>query len=141
LQRLFSAFPDGQPGIGLLLLRTGAAAALVVQGGACLALRHVSSWGTWVAGATEILAGALLAFGLLTPLGAAIGALGTAGAALSWFPWPMPFPSGTGIGSVLRVLVLAAIALLGPGAISVDAVLFGRREITIPRMTDAPRED
>lgn len=131
MQRLFSTFPHGSPGVGLLLLRTGAAAVLIVQGAACLALRPAGSWGTWVAGATEILAGALLVLGLMTPLAGVVGAIGTAGAALSWLPWPMPFPAGTGVGSLLRVLVMVAIALLGPGAISVDAALFGRREIAI----------
>jgi putative oxidoreductase len=141
LQRLFSTFPHGSPGIGLLLLRAGAAAVLIVQGVACLALRHAGTWGTSAAGATEILSGALLIIGLMTPLASVVGAIGTAGAALSWFPWPMPFPSGTGIGSLLRVTVLVGIALLGPGAISVDALLFGRREITIPRMRDTARGD
>jgi uncharacterized membrane protein YphA (DoxX/SURF4 family) len=141
LQRLFSTFPHGSPGVGLLLLRAGAAAVLIVQGDACLAFRPAGTWGTWVAGATEILAGALLVLGLTTPLAGVVGAIGTAGAALSWFPWPMPLPAGTGIGSVLRVLVMVAIALLGPGAISADAVLFGRREIAIPRLPETARED
>ena len=141
MQRLFSTFPHGSPGIGLLLLRAGAAAVLVVQGVACLALRHAGTWGTWAAGATEILTGVLLVIGLMTPLAGVVGAIGTAGAALSWFPWPMPPPSAPAIGSLLRVLVMVAITLLGPGAISVDAALFGRREITIPPMPDAARED
>ena len=141
MQRLFSTFPHGSPGAGLLLLRTGAAAALMFQGAAGLAPRQDGTWGAWAAGATEILAGVLLAIGLMTPLAGMIGAIGTAGAALSWFPWPMPYASGTGIDSVLRVLVMVAIALLGPGAISVDAALFGRREIAIPLRPDAARED
>ena len=141
MQRLFSTFPHGSPGIGLLLLRMGAAAVLIVQGMACLAVRHSGTWGTWAVGATEILSGTLLVIGLMTPLAGVLGAIGTAGAALSWFPWPMPFPSGTGIGSVLRVIVMVGIVLLGPGAISADAVLFGRREITIPRGRDAARGD
>jgi hypothetical protein len=52
----------------------------------------------------------------------------------------MPFPAGTGIGSLFRVLVMVAIALLGPGAISLDAALFGRREIAIPPMPEGARE-
>jgi uncharacterized membrane protein YphA (DoxX/SURF4 family) len=141
LQRLFSTFPHGSPGVGLLLLRAGAAAVLVVHGVACLALRHAGTWSTWAAGATEILTGVMLVIGLMTPLAGVVGAIGTAGAALSWFPWPMPPPSATATGSLLRVLVMAAITLLGPGAISVDATLFGRREITIPPLPPAARED
>jgi uncharacterized membrane protein YphA (DoxX/SURF4 family) len=141
LQRLFSTFPHGSPGVGLLLLRTAAAVVLVVQGAACLPLRPAGTWGTWAAGATEILAGGLLVIGLMTPLSGLVGAIGTAGAALSWFPWPMPLPEGTGISSLFPVVVMIAIALLGPGAISVDAALFGRREIAIPPMPEAARGD
>jgi hypothetical protein len=45
------------------------------------------------------------------------------------------------VAGLLLVVVMVAIALLGPGAISADALLFGRREITIPRMRDTARGD
>jgi hypothetical protein len=76
----------------------------------------------------------------MTPLAGALAALGSVGAAVSWLPSPANSP-GAGVAGVLPVLVATAIALLGPGAISVDAALFGRREITIPRLPDAARED
>ena len=40
---------------------------------------------------------------------------------------PLPAQSLAGV-----IILAAAIALLGPGAFSVDARLFGRREILIP---------
>lgn len=141
MQRLFSTFPHGSPGIGLLLLRAGAAAVLIVHGAACLTHRNAATWGTWAVGVMAILTGALLLLGLMTPLAGVVGAIGGAGVALSWFPSPTPATLGAGVAGVLLVVVMVAIALLGPGAISVDAALFGRREITIPRMRDAARED
>ena len=37
------------------------------------------------------------------------------------------------LAALIVVVDAAALALLGPGALSIDARLFGRREITIPR--------
>jgi uncharacterized membrane protein YphA (DoxX/SURF4 family) len=141
LQRLFATFPDGSPGIGLLLLRVGAAGVLIAHGAACLADRSAPTWGTWAVGVATVLTGALLLIGLMTPLAGALAALDAAGILLSWLPSPTPSTLGAGVASVLLVVVAAAIALLGPGAISIDAALFGRREITIPQPRDATRED
>jgi uncharacterized membrane protein YphA (DoxX/SURF4 family) len=141
LQRLFSTFPHGSPGIGLLLLRVGAAAVLVAHGAACLTRSHAATWATWAVGVMTILTGALLLIGLMTPLAGVLAALGTTGVALSWFPSPARSTLGPGVAGLLPVVVTVAIALLGPGAISVDAALFGRREITIPPRPDAARDD
>ena len=46
VQRLFSSFPRGWPGLGLLLLRVAVGFSLVVQGGACLAARSPGD-GCW----------------------------------------------------------------------------------------------
>ena len=72
--------------------------------------------------------GGCLLIGFLTPVVAIIiagGAIVTAIAALS-----LPTLSLMGV-----VILAAAIALLGPGAFSVDARLFGRREILIPNIS------
>ena len=76
--------------------------------------------------------GALLLGGLMTPLAALIVALG--GIAISFSVVPLPdqdFFSGN--LAIINLIVLAlALAALGPGAFSLDAWMFGRREITIP---------
>jgi hypothetical protein len=138
---LFSAFPAGLPGVGLLLLRIGVFVVLVVQGAACLNDANAPTWGTWAVGALAALTGALLLIGLMTPLVGTLAALGSAGIVLSWLPSPTPSTLGAGVAGFLPVIVALAIALLGPGAISVDAALFGRREITIPQLRSAGRED
>ena len=141
MQRLFSTFPDGLPGIGLLLLRVGAAVVLIVHGAACLVERNHPTWGTWAVGALAVLTGAFLLIGFMTPLASVLAALDSAGIVLSWLPSPRPNVLGAGVAAMLPVVVATAVALLGPGAISVDAALFGRREITIPQLRGAARED
>ena len=132
LRRLFSAFPAGLPGIALLLLRAVFAAGLVVQGMSYLGDPDGAP-STLVIGVISVAAGALLLIGLLTPI--VCGVVGLAGIAIrcSLFPsctHPL-FDSGTQL--LFAVSILLAIIVLGPGAFSVDARLFGRREIIIPR--------
>jgi hypothetical protein len=70
MQRLFSAFPAGRPGLGLLLLRaaTGVALATVgAHGALALADRSAGAW-QWAEAGTAIVSGVLLFVGLLTPL-------------------------------------------------------------------------
>jgi len=140
VQRLFSTFPDGWPGLGLLLLRTGAAVVLIVQGAGCFGL-DAATWGTWAVGAVAGLSGSLLLIGLMTPVAGALAALDIAGIALGWLPSPLAHRLGLGGNAVLPAIVAMAVALLGPGAISVDAALFGRREITIPPLRGSARDE
>ncbi|HET6898891.1 MAG TPA: hypothetical protein VFK70_11105, partial [Vicinamibacteria bacterium] len=72
MQRLFSTFPDGWPAIGLLLLRTGAAIVLIVQGAGCFLLDVPATWGTWAVCAVAGLSGGLLLIGLMTPVAGAL---------------------------------------------------------------------
>ena len=141
MQRLFSTFPDGWPGLGLLLLRTGAAIVLIIQGAGCFLYDGGATWGTWAVGAVAGLSGSLLLIGLMTPVAGALAALDIAGIALGWLPSPLAHRLGLGGNAVLPAIVAMAVALLGPGAISVDAALFGRREITIPPLRGSARDE
>ncbi|WP_164110491.1 hypothetical protein [Stenotrophomonas muris] len=100
MQRLFVMFPDRGPGIGLLWLRLCLAAALCAPG------TH-AGWGAVLCG----LAAAMLVLSVLTPLA-------TLMAAATMFAQQAPWP---------LVALPAALLMLGPGAYSVDARLFGRR--------------
>lgn len=131
MQSFLSTFPGGLPAVGLLLMRVAVAAALFVECAACLADRR-AAWPVAVVGVMAALCGGLLLIGLLTPLAAFLTALGTAGVSLSWLPSAAANAFEPGLAPMLVVLVATALAFLGPGAFSVDAALFGRREIVIP---------
>jgi len=76
-----------------------------------------------------IIGGIFLLIGFLSPLGSALAGIAAMGNAFLW----IAAPSGNlfdGKLALLQMIVMAAaITLLGPGAFSIDAYLFGRREI------------
>jgi uncharacterized membrane protein YphA (DoxX/SURF4 family) len=135
VQRLFSAFPDRGPGAGLLLLRAAVGAILLIEGSAYF-VAHSAVMPGVLMGPIAVIAGAMLVVGVLTPVaGFTATFVGVLGGAL--LP-PLPTDSFEGwMGRVFFVMVSFAIALLGPGAFSLDAYLFGRREIVIPRQPQA----
>jgi len=130
MQKLFSAFPGGWPGLGLLLLRALVGVTLVVQTLTYLESEKPSLL-TWLVAATVLIIASCLLAGFMTPIAAA--AIGLATAALIVFTANL-----NEIG--LNVIVLATVvALLGPGAFSIDARMFGRREILIPHTPRWPK--
>jgi len=118
MQRLFSTFPEGWPGAGLLFLRAVAAIAPVQHGIAGL-LPALVIVKLVAAGAV-----ALLLVGLWTPLAGVLMAVTELSLAFS-------HPTDPWIHILLGALGIA-LAMLGPGAWSVDARLFGRKRIQIP---------
>ncbi len=91
------------------------------------------AFSTWVAGLLAAACGASLLLGFLTPAASAIIGLGCAGILFSWLTPPVPNLIDQRLCGILVITVASAIVLLGPGALSIDARLFGRREIIIPR--------
>lgn len=120
LQRLFSTFADGWPGTGLLILRLVA--------GICLGHHALNSLGEATPHLTRDLiaagCGLLLAAGLWTPVAGALVA-----AMELWTMIARPDDVWT---HLLLGTLGASLAMLGPGAWSIDARLFGRRRIEIP---------
>jgi hypothetical protein len=62
--------------------------------------------------------------------------LGALSVGFSVLPEPTPSLFDARLSAILAAIMAAAIVFLGPGAFSLDARLFGRREIIIPQ---APR--
>jgi uncharacterized membrane protein YphA (DoxX/SURF4 family) len=114
-----------------LLLRAVFGLSIVAQGAACLQ-RADATAGIWFVSLAAIIAGALLLLGLLTPLAGAVIGLGAVSIKLALLPACDPWLFDSGLSLVFGAAILTAIALLGPGAFSLDARLFGRREIIIP---------
>ena len=128
MQRLFSTFPSGWPGVGLLLLRVILFVALIHFG--LVRLSEASSEGVGIVPAwIAILAGVFLLAGLWTPLIAAVAGLDVVLMAFSLSAAPL---GGSGVHIMVAVLA-SSVAMLGPGAWSVDARLFGRKRIDIDR--------
>jgi uncharacterized membrane protein YphA (DoxX/SURF4 family) len=137
LQRLFSTFPGGSPGIGLLLLRATVGIAAVAASVFYLAGPSLF-WAKWPVGLILAAGGSALTLGILTPIAGGLAAMCFAGVTFSVFPVPAcGLPDGRFI-AVGLVLILVAIVLLGPGAFSLDGYLFGRREIVIPPASRSP---
>jgi len=135
LGRLFFAFPRGWPGVALLLLRAVFGLAVLAEGGYYLSGSD-STPSTWVIGLSAFAAGALLLVGFLTPIAALLVAAGVAGVGFSLLPACSPSLFDARISLIFGLTMLATIVGLGPGAFSVDARVFGRREIIIPPPVD-----
>ncbi|MCM3870355.1 MAG: hypothetical protein ND895_06680 [Pyrinomonadaceae bacterium] len=132
LQRLFSTCPGGWPGIGLLLLRALVGFMLVAHG-----LAYLQDWSnsaslTLAASALAVASGFCLLSGFLTPIAGTIGVLVSLGFASSSFAAPALDLFDSKLVVVNVIVSSIAIALLGPGAFSLDALMFGPREIAIP---------
>lgn len=114
------------------------ACSLIAQGLAYLQTPNPSLSACCMAALT-FAAGAFLLAGLMTPFVAVFVAVGGIGIALSWIPLPGQALFDSHMAIINLIVLSIAIALLGPGAFSLDARMFGRREITIPSSNSLPR--
>ncbi len=121
MQRLFSSFPDGWPGMSILFLRCGAGIPLVCDG--ISGLFTAPQPMIFLRESLALGAGVLLLAGLWTPVSGTLAALVELWIALSGADHLR--------GALLLAALGAALAMLGPGAWSVDAHLFGRKRIEI----------
>jgi putative oxidoreductase len=121
VRRLFSTFAQGWPGAGLLILR-------LVAGGVAFAwgfsgLRTAQSIQPPILDFAALLGGLLLFVGLWTPVsGCLIAALAL---------WSSVAGSGDALRGILLASIGVALAMIGPGAWSLDARLFGWRRIDV----------
>jgi hypothetical protein len=119
VQRLFSMFPSGWAGVALVLLRGSVVASLVIDGA-------VSNAPPWTLCAIFIVAVSLAA-GFLTPYCSSL---------FSAFELLVCLRGSErlDVHALISAVDGVALAMLGPGAYSLDARLFGRRLITPPRV-------
>ena len=120
MQRLYSTFARGWPGTGLLCLRiVGASAAFH------FAVADLASMPTPLRTLVEGAAALLLCAGLWTPI---------AGGALSVIAlWSAFSGKGDFWAEILLATLAAGLVMLGPGAWSIDARLFGRKRLIYER--------
>jgi putative oxidoreductase len=133
LQRLFSTFPNHLPGVGLLLIRLSLGITVIYLNAAIL----LEESPTAISVAQQIIgaaAGAFVMAGLWTPITATLAASDQIWIALSF---PSSPPGSEWIHILLGVLC-ASMAMLGPGAWSIDARLFGRRRFPSRRTREDP---
>jgi putative oxidoreductase len=120
LQRLFSTFPNGWPGRGLLLQRVVIATVLF-----CTGFGHVkesSQFSLILPHLIGVGAGLLLLVGLWTPVCGTLVAIVEV--------WLAYFGARAGI-PIMVATFGATLAMIGPGAWSIDAHLFGRKHFEI----------
>lgn len=121
MQRLFSTFARGWPGVGLLLQRVIAAALLFNC--AIAQISHTTHSLSTVLQMIAAAAGLLLLLGLWTPLAGLIVAISELAIVISHRADPTL--------CILLAALGASLAMIGPGAWSIDARLFGRKEVRI----------
>jgi hypothetical protein len=123
--KLFVSFPGECQGVGLLILRIGVASVVVRD-----LPEGFTTESSWLMVLVRAVLALVISIGFLTPIAA------VAGCVIEVFGLH-------GSGSVSESLAtfsivdMAALALAGPGAYSLDARLFGRRLIVFPPEDEA----
>ena len=128
LQRTFATFPAGRVGAALLVLRVCVGASAILEAGLAVIGGH--SLLNLAAASVAVPAGLALIIGLLTPVVSALLAAGGAAILLGLHAAVLRlFDSHMALFEF--VVMAAVVVILGPGATSIDARLFGRREVAI----------
>ena len=138
LQRTFSSFPTGWAGTALLVLRVVVGASASLQAGLIIA-GGLTMRAATVAAISMAIAGLALMIGLLTPIASVLVCLGGAGIMLTCIPPAPLLLFDSRMAAFEFVVMSAALIILGPGAISLDARFFGRRAVAI-RETSSPND-
>ena len=140
MHRFFTTYPGGSPAIGLLILRSAAGLATGIYGVILLsrldrvANDQFSYASHIVLSLILITGGVFFILGLMMPLASITLAAWELIAAIVRLALVNPL-SGSRFGWIALLIlssIAMALAFLGPGAYSIDALRFGRRRIIIP---------
>jgi|SRR5580658_7349543 uncharacterized membrane protein YphA (DoxX/SURF4 family) len=130
LQRTFSGFPTGGPGLALLLLRFVVGGAASSQACLFVAANHGAT-ASVVVSLMALVTGLALIIGVMTPIASVLLSVG--GLLLAVHPSVsghlLLFESG--MARLEFIVMSVALIPLGPGALSLDARMYGRREIEV----------
>jgi putative oxidoreductase len=118
VQRLFSTFPNSWPGAGLLILRFAAGTTLIA---AAIVPGDLGDSAAVVLRCASAIAAALLLVGLATPVAGMVDGAIQVGV--------MILGKHYDCSSMVAAALGIALAMLGPGAWSLDARVFGRKRI------------
>jgi putative oxidoreductase len=129
VRRLFSNFAGGWAAFGLLLIRTVAGVSLVVDGKTRLYPGQPIL--QLILGVLAIGDGAVLVAGLWTPLAGFLAIALSVSEILVY--------DGSLCPGILLAAMGAGVAFVGPGAFSIDALLFGMKKIDIEKLEGPAR--
>jgi uncharacterized membrane protein YphA (DoxX/SURF4 family) len=131
LQRTFTGFPTGYPGLALLLLRLVVGGAASSQAWFLFTANHGAVNTGVVVASLAFVTGLALIIGFMTPIASVL--LSTGGLLLTVDPSVAGHLSlfESGMARLEFIVMSAALISLGPGALSLDARLYGRREIEL----------
>jgi putative oxidoreductase len=121
LRRLFSTFARGSPGTGLLLMRLVLGISLIANG--VVKFQAGQAIELEILNILTIVVGALVTIGLWTPIAGFLVMVLTIWGARDQHTGVCP--------AVLSATIGAGLALVGPGAWSLDAWLFGWKRIDL----------
>jgi uncharacterized membrane protein YphA (DoxX/SURF4 family) len=118
-------------------MRLAVALSAIVQGISTL-IESPAQILSWAIGSLEILVATALLIGFLTPIAGASASLVNLAIGISSLQTFGDSAHDKAVAALYLVVLSLGITLLGPGAFSLDARLFGRREIIIPEASRPP---
>lgn len=91
-----------------------------------------------LAGVVAFVMGGLLLVGFLTPIACGLVGLYAIGIKVSLIPTCTHNVVESYVSAIFAATILLGIMILGPGEFSIDARIYGRREIIIPPRSSQP---
>jgi uncharacterized membrane protein YphA (DoxX/SURF4 family) len=128
VRRFFSNFAGGWPALGLLLIRIAAGVALIIDGKSRVLPGQPML--PLILGVLAIADGSILIVGLWTPFAGILAIALSVSEILVYHENPCP--------GILLAAMGAGVAFVGPGALSIDARLFGLKKIDIDKLEKPP---